>query len=141
MVDGRVHDNAMEPREWSGITAKRARVTQCSHEGVLHNVFGLIADVSCGDRAQLFARALVKVRQGASHDGFSTCWTDRSSVLSRPLGAVDHEYADGAFRGLELDAELLLQDGEERRSQCVRRASRSGLRIELVFEGDVVAAG
>jgi hypothetical protein len=71
MVDGRVHDNAMEPREGRGVTAKRARVTQCSHERFLHDVFGLIADVSCGDSAQLSARAFVQLRQSGSHDSVS----------------------------------------------------------------------
>ena len=54
-----------------------------------------------------------------------------TSVLRRPLHAVDHEHLDRRSIGLQLQAELLLQRREERRRVAIRRWWRAGREPQL----------
>src|SRR5687768_8087727 len=57
-----------------------------------------------------------------------------ASILSRPLGAIDHENVHGTGRRFQLQSELLLYGGEERRPiRVVPCGQRDARRRRLVW--------
>ena len=69
-VERGIHYDAAEPRQRSRVTAESMTRTKRAKKGILHHVFRVLADVACGNSAQLppglFVQVDNRVFQGTS---------------------------------------------------------------------------
>ena len=72
-IEGGIDDNATEPRQRCGVPAEPMAGTKRTKKRILHHVFGILADVACGNRPQLapglFVQVHYRVFQGTLHRG------------------------------------------------------------------------
>jgi hypothetical protein len=67
-IEGGIHDDATEPRQRRRVTAESMTRTKRSKKRILHHVFRILADVACGNSAQLppglFVQVYYRIFQG-----------------------------------------------------------------------------